>query len=477
MKLLMSQLKKQLKKPLKRDFFGLGNSQFGITIFICCIGITLTSQAESVRAQEILDQESLAVQEEANEQKQAQEEKEKAQKEAEEKEEQEEKEKKEEEKKKEKQEELEDDAKELEEELTQAQKEKQQKQEILNSQYNQLSEQRYALEKTKDEVDVKESEISAKDAQIETLEKTMELNRAMLSATMRQLYFVRDRSIATDVFESKEHGQFLLSRNSTDTLRERLVETMGDLKNQGKSLDAAQKTLKQAKKEKEELLSEQQKQEQKIASSAAQTTIQVKEVEATISQINGKLAGIQSDLSALLGVGVSTDDIVEAAEFASKKTGVRKAMLLGMLIVETDLGRFTGGCTYSESNMNDVRKAHFKDITKELGYDYKKMKVSCPPSNYKGTGGAMGVAQFMSDTWVGYRNVIAKRTGNNPPDPWSLTDGVMAMASKLANDGATKNGRDGEWKAAARYLGSCTGNTKFYCENVLYWADNYDKKL
>jgi len=125
--------------------------------------------------------------------------------------------------------------------------------------------------------------------------------------------------------------------------------------------------------------------------------------------------------------------------------------------------------------MNDHRKDLFKKIAKELGYNYKKLKVSCPPKNYKGTGGAMGVAQFMSDTWMGYKSKIASKTGNNPPDPWSLTDGVMAMALKLKNDGGAS--KSGEWNAAARYLGSCSGSTRFYCENVLYWADNYKKKL
>ncbi len=440
------------------------------TVFaFCAISVLATSLPIGAFAQDATEQEST---EQSEQEKLEQQEREKEEKEAAEKKAKEEKEAAE---LKEKQKDLEKDAKKLEKKLTKAEEEKQQKQQILNAQKNELDQQRYALEKTKSEVEIKESEISAKDAQIKTLQNTTELNRAMLSATMRQLYFVRDRSAATDVFESEEGSQFLLSRNSTDALRARLVQTMDDLKIQTESLDEAKQALQQAKKKKEELLAQQKQQEQQIASSAAATSAQVKEVEATISEINGKLAGIQSDLSALLGVGVSTDDIVEAAEFASKKTGVRKAMILGMLIVETDLGRFTGGCTYKESRMNDVRKKHFKDITKELGYDYKKMKVSCPPSNYKGTGGAMGVAQFMSDTWVGYRDVIAKRTGNNPPDPWDLVDGVMAMASKLANDGATK--KSGEWKAAARYLGSCTGNTRFYCENVLYWADNYDKKL
>lgn len=387
----------------------------------------------------------------------------------------EEKEREEEEEKKEKEDELKKDAKKLEKKLDKAEKEKQEKQRVLNAQYSDLTKHQYELDATKKEIGAKEDAIGVKDAEITALKDQIKLTRATLAATMRQLYFERTGAITAEIYKAGQAEQFLMTKDHIGLLREKAISIMDDLDVQDEKLAESKKILIEAKAAKQLLLTKQQEKEKALKQITAKTTIQVQEVEATISQINGKLAGIQSDLSSLLGVGLSTDDIVEAAEFASKKTGVRKGFLLGMLIVETDLGRFTGGCTYKQSRMNDHRKQLFKKLTKELDYDYKKMKVSCPPSNYKGTGGAMGVAQFMSDTWYGYKDKIAKNTGNNPPDPWNLVDGVMAMALKLANDGATK--KSGEWNAAARYLGSCRGNTKFYCENVLYWADNYEKKL
>ena len=137
--------------------------------------------------------------------------------------------------------------------------------------------------------------------------------------------------------------------------------------------------------------------------------------------MNAKLSKLRSELSSLLGKSYNAKDIEDAAKFASKMTGVRKNFLLGMLVVESDLGRFTGGCTATESRMSSNRLKLFKDICEELDYNWKKQKVSCPPKSYKGTGGAMGVAQFMSDTWMGYKSSIASATGHNTPDPWSLT--------------------------------------------------------
>ena len=175
---------------------------------------------------------------------------------------------------------------------------------------------------------------------------------------------------------------------------------------------------------------------------------------------------------------------MEAASFASNATGVRKDYLLGVLVVESNLGKYTGGCNWKQSRMNGTRLEYFKQIAKELDYDYTKLKVSCPPAGYKGTGGAMGVGQFMPDTWMAYKNSIASVTGHNPPDPWSLVDGVTAMALKLSKvSGVIDHKRSAEAKAYCVYLAG--GNWINYCDakgvnyggKVLYWADNYERLL
>ncbi|MFZ2299541.1 MAG: hypothetical protein WAW00_00185, partial [Candidatus Moraniibacteriota bacterium] len=94
---------------------------------------------------------------------------------------------------------------------------------------------------------------------------------------------------------------------------------------------------------------------------------------------------------------------------------------------------------------------------------------------------------FMSDTWSGYKNTIASRTGHNPPDPWNLTDGVMAMASKLANDGGAKDGKTTitspctgkkvsvKWEtyASMRYLGWSCYALNNYAKTIQSLSGNY----
>jgi len=192
----------------------------------------------------------------------------------------------------------------------------------------------------------------------------------------------------------------------------------------------------------------------------------------------------------LSGKSYNAKDIREAVEFASKKTNVPVGVLYGFLKKETNIGVNTGQCTYKQVESvaiprykkygskykNSIallytRKALFYDIVDTLGYSREK-KVSCtPPSSaYIGQGGAMGVAQFMSDVWKGYESKITAMTGHKNPDPWNITDGVMAMALKLQRAGATSSKESVIRSASINYLGAFYKN---YYEGIVYWSKNY----
>jgi hypothetical protein len=159
--------------------------------------------------------------------------------------------------------------------------------------------------------------------------------------------------------------------------------------------------------------------------------------------------------------------------------------------METNLGANTGQCTYKQ--VVDVALARYKkllktnkkwqasidllykrqgifyDIVESLGYD-KNKKVSRSPSSYIGQGGAMGVSQFMSDVWRGYESAITANAGHKNPDPWNLTDGVMAMALKLKKAGAISSKESVIKAASINYLGTFNNN---YYSGIVYWSKNY----
>ena len=102
----------------------------------------------------------------------------------------------------------------------------------------------------------------------------------------------------------------------------------------------------------------------------------------------------------------------------------------------------------------------FLAITKELGRDPYNTLVSCPHPDY-GYGGAMGSAQFIPSTWMGYKDRLAELLGHIP-DPWDLTDAFTASAVKLANGGANVQTYDAEWKAAMLYYAGSRWNNPVY---------------
>lgn len=377
----------------------------------------------------------------------------------------------------EKQDELEEKQEKYEEKVEKVEKQKTNLQGNLNAVKQSLGATKRTIDNVMEDIESKEADIERHDAQIQTLNGQMILYQRSLAEAMRGVYFAQTGRTFMSIAENTNgENRFLEKTDDLDAMRGKVVEMVQHVQSTKEAQEQKKNELAALKSEKEALLAEHKEKEEDLLAQSAAVQTEIIKVDATLSELNAKLSAVESKLSSLLGDSFDTDDIVEAASFASKKTGVRKSFILGMLVVETDLGRFTGGCTYKQSKMGDKNSEIFKRICEDLDYDYKKVKVSCALSY--GIGGAMGVAQFMPTTWVGYESKIEKYTGHSPADPWSLTDGVMAMAIKLSNDGASSE--KGEYDAARRYY--CGSNLdraqcKQYGNKVKYWAENYKDRL
>lgn len=381
-----------------------------------------------------------------------------------------------EEEKKEKEEEYEEKKDKYEKKVKKEEKKKQSLQGDLGAVKQSLGATKRTINEVLSDIEKKEKDIDRHDAQIKSLNGKIELYKTSLADIIRKAYYTSGSHSVTFVVENTEGDRFLKKKDNLGGVRKKIVDVVAQVEDAKKLQEKKKQELNDLKKEKENLLAEHKQKESSLLAQSTAVQAEIIKVDKSISELNAKLSQVESKLSALLGDSFDTDDIIEAAKFASKKTGVRKSFILGMLVVETNLGRFTGGCTYKKSKMGDKNSKIFKRICKDLDYNYKKKKVSCPLSY--GIGGAMGVAQFMPTTWVGYESKISSYTGHSPADPWSLTDGVMAMAIKLANDGASS--KKGEFNAARRYYcGSRLDRSVCvnYGNKVLYWAENYKDRL
>ncbi len=204
-----------------------------------------------------------------------------------------------------------------------------------------------------------------------------------------------------------------------------------------------------------------------------------------------RAAEIRSRLYELFGTTkqINFGDAVKIAQWVSGQTGVRTAFLLAILTQETSLGKNVGTCNRAgdppEKSWRVVMKPDrdqepFQTITSELGMNIDTTPISCPlkdkNGNQYGWGGAMGPAQFIPSTWMGYRTKVAAITGKTA-NPWDIRDAFIAAAIKLKSDGA--NGTDdGDWKAAMRYFsGSTNVKYRFYGDSVLELTHKYEKDI
>ncbi|GBE17360.1 amiB activator [bacterium BMS3Abin15] len=341
----------------------------------------------------------------------------------------------------------------------------------------------YEINKTDALIEETEETISRKEQEVVDLNKRIEVQKEILSRLMQEMYYGTKEPLFNITIKQNGFSQMLGGEDYILTLENKINSVIGDIKDSKKNIKEDKEELEGEKDKHEGFLSVKQVQQQALLNEKAVTQSKIAKKEVTISEFNSKLSKLRSILSGFLGESYDASDIVDAVKFASKKTGVSKGFLMAMLDKESDLGRFTGACTYKNTRVKDSDKEEFKKICKELDYDYKKKKISCALSS-GGYGGAMGVAQFMPTTWAwgSYPSQISAITGHNPADPWNLMDGVVGMALKLERAGGDK--KSGERSAAMIYycgsdhpaetypgrIASCNN----YADTVISWSDGYD---
>lgn len=196
----------------------------------------------------------------------------------------------------------------------------------------------------------------------------------------------------------------------------------------------------------------------------------------TIAQKNAEANRIRNALFALRDTGaIKFEDAVAYAKAAGAASGVRPAFILAILQQESNLGSNVGSCYLSNaetgagirissgaavSNLMKVSRdvQPFLRITKALGKDPFKTRVSCPLSI--GFGGAMGPAQFIPSTWQIFEDRIAKANGGGVANPWNAKDAFTASALYLGDLGAKAKTAASERNAACRYYSGASCGTR-----------------
>jgi len=298
-----------------------------------------------------------------------------------------------------------------------------------------------------------------------------------LAAILRTIYAEDQKPISEILLTENSLSGFFDNLVALELLGNKNQELLANIKSLKVNLEDQKVSLDEEKSDLENIVqiqtfqknqnfSVKKEQEQYLKITEAEYKKQVEEKKA----IDQKASEIRSRLFALIGVDDSRaptfGEAYEMAKEIDAILGIRPEFLLAVLTQESNIGKNVGQCYLANPDtgagvviktgqavsrvMKPTRDIEpFIIITKELGRDPYATPVSCPLSY--GWGGAMGPAQFIPKTWMGYRDRLKEISGR-PADPWNIKDAFLAAGLYLTDYGASKKTYNGEFNAALSYF-------------------------
>lgn len=361
-----------------------------------------------------------------------------------------------------------------------------------------------------------QSDISTKEDVIDELNGKLDREKDSLGQLIRLSHEINDYTLVEIVLGNKNFSEFFEDIESYDAIKLALKDSF-DVIEETKELTSEQKSFLETKQsEEEELRQLQELEKQKIQREEAEKE-EILEVtkgeeaayQRLIATNRRSAAQIRAELFQLRdSAAIPFGEALDLANFASSKTGVRPAFILGVLQQETELGENLGTGTWRVDMHPDRDRPVFQIIADTLGFDPDLMPVSKQPSY--GWGGAMGPAQFIPSTWAcygGYVNTSTGKCGRNPDrtwvgpwrydaskdrirkligksspsNPWDNQDAFMASATLLMDNGAVAGSPSSERLAALRYFAGWANASNpayaFYGDGVLAHARYYQSLI
>ena len=340
-----------------------------------------------------------------------------------------------------------------------------------------------------------------------------------LAQIMRQTQMLDDYSVVSVALGSQDVSGFFSDLDAFTSIKSSLAGSFNQIQVTSSSTEAEKEALQSRLAEQEQLrtvaqLAKQQVQVQEREKQ--QLLTQTKGIESNYQKListNQKTAAqIRSELflmrdSAAIPFGIA----LTYAQAAEKATGTRAAVTLGVLKQETNLGENLGTGSWRVDMAPNRDQPVFVYITRTLGLDPDKMRVSRRPSY--GWGGAMGPGQFIPSTWVCYGGFVNVNTntctpsgglgisfwqgpwqyvaskdrvrtllgGTQPSNPWNAQDAIMATAMLMADNGAGAQTHSAERLAALRYFAGWVGASNpaysFYGDGVMEFASQFQQDI
>lgn len=400
---------------------------------------------------------------------------------------------------------IEAEAKQLEETLQKQKNESATISRDVNVLSNQIKQAELAIQKKNLEIKNLKSTIELKEKTINELDSEIEKGKLTLAQLIKKTNQMDVTSLPEIILGNENLSTFFSDMDAYNMIQNQLKKQFDDIREtqrkteeekkslEGKknaTLDAQdvivqeKKTVAVKKQEKDYLLTASKKSEATYASILQEKLAKAASIRATLFPLRDS-------------EGIPFGEILKYADKASQITGVRTALILGILKQETNLGQVDGSCLIVDLKSGKTRGINsgkifengihptrdlpiIQTLLKNLGRDPLKTRVSCPWGS--GYGGAIGPSQFIPSTWQLYINRL-QNILNVYPNPWNPEHAVMGTALLMQDNGAAVGGYTAERNAACKYYSgsSCIPGrvpaNSFYGDQVLAHASDFEQQI
>jgi peptidoglycan hydrolase CwlO-like protein len=352
------------------------------------------------------------------------------------------------------------------------------------------------LDATIQDINSIQTELGQTREYISTLEQTILAQKKLIKEYISSLYTQKDVSLFEVVLSNDQLSELLGSVQKTGVMQDSITESISLIQAKEKEIVSEKQhlfdkeeeliALRQSQEQQKNLLEQTQLDKETLF---AQTKGEQSEYEALLKESFATKQNLLNSIKVLGGSdgrpgAISLEEAYNLAVANVARLGnkIRPEYLVGVMKTESGLGGNVGrsfykdslsGCAAREGNttkLNYTREEQsFEKITSELGLPLTQPVSGCPYPKYIGTGGAMGPAQVMPATWLGYEGKLKGLKGS-AVSPWSIEDAMLAMGMILlgkVGDQSIAGNEELERKAALCYLGGCNVKNMWYADAVL----------
>ncbi len=357
-------------------------------------------------------------------------------------------------------------------------------------------------------------DINSKVRKIGELEEKIGKGKESLAQLLRKTNEIDAYTLAEVVFGNRDLSEFFSDLDSFTSIKRAMQEHFMIVREAKATTEVERQQLDKKKDAEADAKYVVETRKKTIAQSEAEqkkllavTKAEEKTYAQVLAERQARAAQIRAALFRLRDTeGISFGQALEYANLASKRTGMRPALLLAILTQESDLGKNLGSCLVTDlatgngigkntgTPFEQIMKAPrdtvpFGDIMSRQGRSYSSTPVSCPPAHTyvvgRGFGGGMGPSQFIPSTWELFKGRIGAALGvsADQANPWNPEHAFTATAIYMSDLGASGGGYSAERDAACRYYSgaSCTPgrvpSNVFYGDQVMQKAQSIQENI